>query len=206
MKKIRRTFLVASLVGVVAGAAVAAPAFASPVWKFSGSELKGTETIVGAAEESSMTMSGLTTTCQHFLYNMKITNSDGAGTGEIDELPLYECHTNSSVCTVASAEAEKLPWATHLTEVADKQYLVIEGVHVNVLYGGEDCALDGSLIPVKGTAGGLVSNTSETATFDKASFEATKTKLSVGSEAVEWNGVFPTEAFEWHREQALEVS
>jgi hypothetical protein len=207
MSKIRRIFARASFVALLVSAvAAASAAAATPVWEFSGSELKGTETAVGAAFESGLTMSGLTTTCQHFLYNMKIYNSGGAGKGEITELPLYECHTSAPVCTVESISAEKFPWSVSLKEVASKPYIVIEGVRVNILYGGELCALDGTLVPLKGSAGGLIENSKQTATFNKASFEATKTKLEVGGKAVEWNGVFPTEAFEWNREKALEAS
>ncbi len=206
MRPITRIFGRASLAAVVATMALAGTALASPAWRFNGSELTGSETAVGAATESGMTMAGLTTTCQHFLYNMQISNSGGTGQGEITQLPLYECATNTSVCTVESITAEELPWATHLTAVAGGDYLVIEKVHVNVLYGGEQCALDGTLVPVTGSAGGSIDNATESATFDEASFAATGTELKVGSEPVEWTGVFPTEAFEWHRDQPLEVS
>jgi hypothetical protein len=206
MSTIKRIFARASFVALLVSLAAAASASAAPVWEFSGSELKATEKAVGAAFESGLTMSGLTTTCTHFLYNLSIYNSGGAGEGEVSELPLYECHTSTAACTVESIESEKFPWAVHLTEAATKPYIVIEKVAVNILYGGKTCALKGTLVPVRGSAGGLIENSKQTATFNKASFEATKTKLVVGEQAVEWNGVFPTEAFEWNREKALEVS
>jgi hypothetical protein len=198
------TRLALALVAVVAMSSVAtAVASASPIWKFNGTELSGNETIVGAAISSSLAIPGATTTCEHFLYNMKIKNSGGAGKGEITEVPLYECSTSSKVCTVTSVTAEKLPWPTHLATVASKDYLEVEGVYVTIVYAGEACALSGR-VRVTGTAGGLIENTAQTATFDKATFEATGTSLKVGSGSVEWNGLFPTEGFETHREQALE--
>ncbi len=62
------------------------------------------------------------------------------------------------------------------------------------------------MVAVTGTAGGLLDNTTETATFDAASFSATGAKLTALSTSIEWKGMFPTEAFEWHRGQALTVS
>ncbi|HVR05225.1 MAG TPA: hypothetical protein VMS02_04235, partial [Solirubrobacteraceae bacterium] len=107
----------------------AASASASPAWLFNGTELSGSETILGAATSSSMTVPGATTTCEHFLYNMKISNSGGKGKGEITELPLFECSTNTT-CSVQSVEAEHLPWPTHLSTVGGKNYLIVEKVDV----------------------------------------------------------------------------
>jgi hypothetical protein len=188
----------------LASASLAAAASAAPIWKFNGTELTGNETIVGAAISSKLTVPGATTECEHFLYNMKIKNSAGTGTGEITELPLFECKASGS-CTVESIAAEKLPWPTHLVTIAGKgDYLIVEGVKVGIKYAGALCALSGTLTIVKGTAGGLIENSAQTATFNKASFEATGTSLKVGSTSVEWTGVFPTEGFEVHREQLLE--
>jgi hypothetical protein len=199
-----RRFAVLAVLAVVAlaSASMAAAAGASPVWKFNGTELSGSETIVGAAISSKLTIPGATTECEHFLYNMKIKNSEG-GKGEITELPLFECKA-SGTCTVESIAAEKLPWPTHLATFGGKDYLIVEGARVGIKYAGELCALSGTLTVVKGTAGGLIENSAQTATFNKATFEATGTKLLVGSSSVEWNGLFPTEGFEVHREQALE--
>ena len=102
--------------------------------------------------------------------------------------------------------AEKLPWPSKLTTVSTTPYIIIEGVKVGILYSGEECAVNGILVAVTGTAGGLINNTTETATFDKSSFAATGTALKALSSTIEWNGVFPTEAFQWHREQALSAS
>jgi hypothetical protein len=186
-------------------AVTAASASASPAWRFNGTELSGTETIVGAAIESSLTIPGMTTTCNHFLYRLNISNSGGTGKGEVTELPLFECHTNTK-CTVGAIQAEKLPWPAHLTTVAGKNYIVIENIRVGILYGGAGCAVAELTVPITGSAGGLVENSTETATFSPTTFSATGTSLKFGSNKVEWNGLFPTEAFQWHREQALSVS
>jgi hypothetical protein len=203
MKPRRSILLLASVVALVLGAAATANA-ANPPWKFNTTELTGKETIVGAAISSSMTIPGATTECKHFLYNMKITNTPEKGTGEITEVPLFECTTNTKTCTVEAIEAEKLPWPTHLKTIGSHDYIIIEGVKVGITYAGELCALSGSLIIVKGTAGGLVENENQTATFNKETFTTTGTQLKTGSTPVEWNGVFTTEAFESHREQKLE--
>lgn len=203
--KRRLNILRGALVALVLSAVLAGTANAAPAWRFNGTELSGSEKVVGAAVESYLTIPGLTTTCNHFLYGLNISNSGGTGSGEITELPLFECHTNG-VCTVTAIEAEKLPWKAHLTAVAGKNYIVIEGVRVSIEYGGAGCAVAETVVPVTGTAGGLLENSTETATFNATTFSATGTALKFGSNAVTWVGLFPTEAFQWHREQALTVS
>jgi hypothetical protein len=200
MKPKRSIFLLACVVALVLGAT--ATASAAPAWKFNGTELTAPETVVGAAISSSMTIPGTTTTCAHFLYNMKISDSAGKGKGEITELPLFECSTNT-VCTVSAIEAEKLPWPTHLTTVGTSDYIIIEGVKVFIEYGGKTCAIAGE-VEVKGSAGGIIENGSEKATFNPTTFTATGTALKEGATNVEWRGEFPTEGFEKHREQHLE--
>lgn len=198
---VRGVFLALALSAVFSASASAAPA-----WNFAGKALEGKETILGAAIDSSMTIPGLTTKCENFLYQLTIQNEAGTGKGEVTELPLYNCSTNSKYCTVKTIGAETLPWAAHLTKVEPSNYIVIEGVKVSILYAGALCALGGTTAKVTGSAGGLVDNATETATFNSSSFKATKTELKALGGAIEWNGVFPTEAFEWHREQALTVS
>jgi hypothetical protein len=198
--------LAALAVLAVSATATATASAANSAWKFNGAELSGTETIVGAATSSSLTIPGVTTTCKHFLYELSISNNAGAGKGEVKELPLYECTTNTKTCTVESIEAKTLPWPSHLVIVGSNRYIIIENVSVNIVYGGSKCALGGTIIKLKGTAGGLISNSAQTATFNAETFTATGTSLKVGSQAVEWNGVFPTEAFEAHRGQTLEAS
>lgn len=206
MRTKRMRVIVGGLLSVLALSAVfAASSSAAPAWKFNGTALTGKEDLLGAAVSSSMTIPGLTTTCEHFLYNMTIENSGGTGKGTLNEMPVYECHTSSPFCTVEAVAAQKLPWPAKLETIASKNYLFIEGVNVNILYGGELCALGETEVPVTGTAGGLLDNTAETATFNASTFTATGAKLKVGGSSIEWNGVFPSEGFEWHREQAISV-
>ena len=95
-------------------AAFAASAGAAPAWKFNGKALEGTETILGGAEKSGLTMWGFTTTCDNFLYEVEIKNEAGTGKGNITSLPLFGCYTNS-ICTVEAIEAESFPWPSELT-------------------------------------------------------------------------------------------
>jgi hypothetical protein len=206
MKLRKSILLLASVAVLIVSATAAATASASPAWKFNGTELTGKETIVGAAISSKLTIPGVTTECKHFLYNMKVSNTGGKGTGEITELPLFECTTQTKTCSVASIEAKKLPWPTHLVTVAGKNYIFVEKVEVEIVYAGELCAFAESPVIVKGTAGGVVENSTQTAEFNKTTFTATGASLKVGATSVEWNGLFPTEGFEAHREQAVEVA
>jgi hypothetical protein len=186
-------------------AVFAASAGAAPAWKFNGEELKSTETALGGAQKSGLGMWGMTTTCDNFLYEVDIWNSAGTGKGNIWDLPLYNCYTNST-CTVEAIEAESFPWPVNLTTVSGSNYLVVKGVDVWILYGGWFCPLWGVWANVTGSAGGIVSNATESATFSPTTFKATGTNLEALGESVEWNGFFPTEAFQWHRGQALSAS
>jgi hypothetical protein len=206
-RKAISTFLGAALAALaILSAVFAASAGAAPAWKFEGKSLEGTETILGAAFESSMTIPGLTTKCENFLYKLTIKNEAGTGKGEVTEVPLFNCTTNSKACSVKTIAAEKLPWPAKLVTVSTSNYIVIEGVKVAILYAGAECVLNGTLVTVTGSAGGVIDNVAETATFNSATLTATGTMLKALGQKIEWNGVFPTEAFEWHREQALSVS
>jgi hypothetical protein len=205
-KSILRRGVFAAMVAALASMALAASASAAPAWKFAGESLTGSETILGGAIESSMTIPGLTTKCENFLYKLTISNKEGTGEGSVTEVPLYNCTTNSKYCTVKTIAAEALPWAAKLKTISASNYIIIEGVLVAIVYAGELCAVKGTLVKVTGTAGGIVSNETETATFNSTTFTATGTELKALGTKIEWNGVFPTEAFEWHREQALTVS
>lgn len=189
----------------ILSAVFAASAGAAPAWKFEGKSLEGTETILGAAIDSSMTIPGLTTKCEDFLYKLTIKNEAGTGKGEVTEVPLFNC-TASEVCTVKAIAAEALPWPAKLTTVSTSNYIVIEGVKVSILYAGTKCVLGGTKVLVTGSAGGLIDNPTETATFNATTLTATGTSLKALGQKIEWNGLFPTEAFEWHREQALSAS
>jgi hypothetical protein len=187
-------------------AMLATSASAAPAWKFESKSLEGTEVVLGGAIESALTVPGLTTKCEDFLYKLTAENVSGTGKGSLTEMPLYNCTANSTACSVAKIGAEKLPWASKLTTVSTTPYIIIEGVKVGILYAGEECVLGETLVTVTGSAGGSIDNTTETATFNKTTLSASGTELKALSQKIEWNGLFPTEAFQWHREQALSVS
>src|SRR3954471_2823165 len=151
----------------------ATSASAAPAWKFETKSLEGTEVILGGALSSSLTIPGLTTKCENFLYKVTIKNEAGTGKGEVTEVPLYNCTTDSPVCAVEKIGAEKLPWLSKLTTVSTNPYIIIEGVKVGIRYSGAECAVSETLVTVSGTAGGLINNTTETATFNASSFAAT---------------------------------
>jgi hypothetical protein len=203
--KTTRTFLRGILAALMLSAVFAGSASAAPAWKFNGEELKSPEKIVGAAEKSGLTIPGMTTTCENFLYTIVVSNKSGTGEGSITELPLYNCTTNTK-CTVTSITAEKLPWAANLSTLSSKNYIIIKGIKVSILYGGKLCVVNGVTAELEGSAGGWLDNTTESATFSPTTFTTTGTELKMLGNKVEWNGFFPTEAFEWHREQALSVS
>jgi hypothetical protein len=206
MKPIRNILLLATVAALLVSAVAAGTASAS-VWKFNGTELGAgvNETVVGAAISSSMTIPGVTTECKHFLYNSKVKDSGGAGSGEITELPLYECTTNTTSCSVESIEAKKLPWPLHLATFGGKDYVVIEKVEVEIHYAGALCAFSETPVIVKGSAGGVVENSAQTVTFNKTTLEASGTSLKVGATSIEWNGVFTAEPFESRREELIEA-
>jgi hypothetical protein len=203
----KKTALGAALaVLAVLCAALATSASAAPAWKFESKSLEGSEVILGGAIESSMTIPGLTTKCENFLYKLTIENASGTGKGSLTEMPLYNCTTNSKACSVGTIGAEKLPWASHLSTIGTTPYIIIEGVKVGIYYLGEECVLDEVLVTVTGSAGGSIDNSKETATFNASTLSASKTELKALASKIEWNGVFPTEGFQWHREQAISVS
>jgi hypothetical protein len=213
MQKQKRTALLARtrvalgglLAALMLSAVFASSAGAAPAWRFNGAELKGTETILGGAQKSGLTAWGFTTTCDNFLYKVEISNSGGTGKGNVTELPLFNCYT-SSTCTVEAIEAEAFPWPAELVTTGGNNYMKVKGVNVWILYGGWFCPLWGVWAHVTGTAGGLLSNATESATFSPSSFTATGSKLEALGSGVEWNGFFPAEAFTTHREESLTVS
>lgn len=197
----------ALLAGVLAVLALsvlgAASASASPAWLFEGAKLEGAETVAGDAVLGSFTFPGLTTTCKKTHYEMVISNNLGTGKASVNSLAFTTCATSSSFCTVEAMEAEALPWAGKLmVGKGGGNYLVVEGVKISILYGGALCALGETWVTIKGSAGALYENPTETFTFSPASFAATGTKLSAN---VEWNAAFTTEATEFHAGEALTV-
>lgn len=200
-----RIFFGSLLAALMLSAGFAGSALAGPAWRFNGEELKTTETILGGAEKSGLTAWGMTTTCDNFLYQVEIWNEGGTGKGNVNELPLFNCYTNTT-CTVAAIEAESFPWPAELTTVSSSNYMKVKGVDVWILYGGWFCPLWGVWAHVTGSAGGLINNETESATFSSSSFKATGSELKALGASVEWNGFFPAEAFEWHREESLTAS
>ncbi len=200
-----RALLAGLLAALALCGVLAAGASAAPAWRFGGAELKGTETLLGGAEKSGLSMWGMTTTCDNFLYQVSIWNTGGTGEGNVTDLPLFNCYTNTT-CTVEAIEAESFPWPAKLSTVSSSNYLTVKGVDVWILYGGWFCPVWGWWVNVTGSAGGLLSNATESATFSPSSFKATGTTLEAFGEPVEWNGFFPSEGFGWNREAALSVS
>lgn len=200
-----RVFLGTMLAALVLSAMFAGSALAGPAWKFNGSEFEGKETIIGGAQESGLSAWGMTTTCANFLYEVEIWDEGGNGKGNVNDLPLFNCYTDST-CTVEAIESEEFPWPVELATVSGSNYMKVKGVSVWILYGGWFCPLWGVWAHVTGSAGGLLNNETESATFSSSSFKATGTELRALGSSVEWNGFFPAEAFEWHREESLTVS
>jgi hypothetical protein len=200
-----RAFLLTTS-AILALAAFSAAAAASPAWQFEGKELTGSETIVGNAILSSMTVPGLTTSCKKMHYEMTISNSAGVGKGELSAFSSKTCFTSSKTCTVKSFTAEKLPWATRLITVGASNYVVVEGIKIAILYAGEECALGGTVVAVTGSVGGLYDNVSETFAFNAANSTATKTTLKALGATIEWQGTFTTEATGAHSGEALTIS
>ncbi len=204
--KSTRIFLGGLLTALMLSAVFAGTAAATgPQWKFNEKVLSGEETILGGAEKSSLEIEGIITTCDNFLYEIEIKNSGGTGSGKVTDLPLFNCYTDG-VCTVEAITPTGFPWSAGLETISSKNYIKISGVHVSIVYGDPECALFETEVEVTGNAGGLLDNTTESATFNSASFAATKTQLSVFGTPVKWEGFFPAEAFEVHRQEKLTVS
>jgi len=201
----RKMILLSAVLVVLALGAVESSTAGASEWHFGGTTLPEftEETVVGAAFSSSLKSGGASTTCEHFLYNMEVWNWFGFGEGVVNELPLYGCTTTAPNCTVSAIEAEELPWSAYPETFAGKQYLILEGIKVKIVYSGASCTL--GTVHVTGTAGGLINNSNSTATFSKTSFEATGTSLKIGATPVEWVGEFPMEAFKASREKAVEA-
>ena len=205
MQPSRKIPLLVLLVVISLSALTASAASASPGWKFNGTQLVGTESLLGAAHAPKLTIPGATVRCGYDLLYMSISNTVALGDGEVTNLPQYGCSARGSSCRVESIEAEKLPWSVHTTAIAGKNYVVIEGVRIGIEFSGELCALAGTRVIVKGNAGGIFDNTTSTLTFNSASFTATGTSLKVGSTAIEWTAEFPLEALGAHSGESLEV-
>lgn len=203
MPRLVRPAVLALLSGLVAGAVFAAGAAATPVWKFEGGELKGSESIAGVATESPMSIPGLTTTCD-FSYGMTVFNTAGKAAGSVNEMALENCVTDSGVCAVEEAAAGKLPWAVNSALISSTGYLLFTGIKFTVVYVGGSCALEGVEATFVGSAGSEYDNTSGTFAFDPAIFTTTGTDIKGLGTLVLWNALFTTEALGPHKGQTLE--
>ena len=205
-RKPLKIFALSAIVALFCTAAFAAGAEASPAWKFNSKALEGEETIVLHDLESSFTIvGGLTTKCNPFVLGMTIWNSSGTGQGDVEAVPLTNCSTNSKSCTVSSIEAKSLSWPAKLKTVSSSNYLLIEGIKLAVVYGGEECVLGEIEIVITGTAGGLIDNATESVTFNAGSFSATGTEMQALGQPVSWFGTFTMIATGAHMGQMISV-
>jgi len=197
-----RSFALGMITALLWVVAPASGAEATPLWHINGKVLEEPEAALGHATESSLAIPGLTTSCKPFVYKMTIFGSGGS----VSSLPLSNCFTNSNACTVASIEAQKLPWSAKLVTVGTSNYLVIENFNLAILYAGEECALGETTATVTGTAGGLYDDVTESVTFNATTFKATKTQLKALGSSVEWTGVFTMLTTGLHIGASLTVS
>jgi hypothetical protein len=186
-------------------ASFATGAEASPAWFFNGAPLEGSETTLNHAGESSLAIPGLATTCEPFVFQATISNTAGTGKASITKVPLSNCFTSVEQCTVGTIKAEKLPWSSHLATIGGNDYLIVEGVRIDVVYEGAECVLGETLVTFTGSAGGLIDNATESVTFSASSFLVTKTAMKALGSAVEWTGTFTMIATGLHVGQSLEV-
>lgn len=197
--------LLAVLASVTFSALGAASAYGA-VWKFNGVALSGVETVEGLAVASHFTVPGATTTCVRISLPMQISNSGGKGAGIVTAPEFAGCHAPPS-CTVESVEAEKLPWPVTAVDLAAKQYVIVEGVRIKIVYGAlMGCPYVGKPVTVTGTLGGLYTNSAGTANFNKATYEATGTGLKFGASPIEWVSEMFVEALGAHSGETLEIS
>lgn len=201
-----KTFVTAlGLIVLLLGTAFASSAGAAPAWRFNGTELTGSEAIVGAATLSSLTIPGLTTTCKKLDYEMTIFNSAGQGRGELKSMGFKTCFTSTEACTVKTIKADKLSWPVHLVTKGSGNYVVIEGIKISIAYAGAECALGETTVAVTGSVAGLYDNTSETFALNGTNSEAAEVELRALGTRIAWNGVFTTEATGIHSGESLTV-
>jgi hypothetical protein len=202
-----RRLLAGALAALLLAAAFASGAGAEPRWLFEGDLLHKdqVETVEGDAVLGSLSLSGgITVVCKKTHYVMGIVNIGTAGLAAVESLTFATC-TATNPCTVKAVTGEKFPWDGELMATAGAEYLALENVRVSILFAGEECTLGGTLVTIKGTAGALYENPTETFAFSPASFSATATKLSEPAGLVWWNAAFTTEATGPHAGETLTV-
>jgi hypothetical protein len=175
---------------LAAGGVFASSGSASPLWLVNGSSsFSSGEIATGTASNAYFEFFGLKTTCSTTKLGLEIGNPGGVGLVEATSLSLLGCSTNT-VCTVEAVEAQGLPWPAHLATVSGGNYVVLEGVEVEILYGNPICVLNETVLPIEGTAGGLFTNAPAKLAFNPASFAATGTELSAFGSGIEWSATF----------------
>lgn len=202
-----RRLLAGVLAALVLGATFANGAGAEPRWLFEGNLLHKdqVETVVGDAVLGSFSLpGGITVLCKKTHYAMGIVNIGAAGLTTVESLTFATCIATNP-CTVIAVTGEKFPWDGELVATAGAEYLVLEDVRISILFAGEECALGGTAVTVKGTAGALYENPTETFSFSPTSFLTTTTKLSEPAGLVWWNAAFTTEATGPHAGETLTV-
>lgn len=203
-----RVFLGAITAMVMACTAFSATANAAPAWYFDGVELKGTETIANGppATVFSIPELELAIFCDPLPLEMTIWNTGGSGLGNVVELPFPSCTTSDEACTVEAAWSESLPWPAKLGAISSKNYLVITGVKIQMVFGGMTCPLYEVEATITGSAGGLVDNATERIKFSPATFKATGTALKMLGQPVNMEANLAMHATGEHSWQLLTVS
>jgi hypothetical protein len=197
---------IASVLALVLAATFSAVNAGAAIWEFNGTTLTGEETVLASASKVTLTIPGLTTTCD-MDYDLTIWNAPaGAGAkASATGLSFSNCHTDSQSCTVAAIQALGLPWVADPTKVSASIYLVIKGVLIDLLYAGEECVLAEVPIEITGSAGGLIDNATESVIFNSSSFKATGTKLSGLKTTIQLQGIFAMQATGAHSGQSIAV-
>lgn len=207
MRKRGALMVIAGVVAALSLSAVmASAAGASPVWRFGGEALSGSETVTATTTASNLTFPGMTTTCEATI-GMTISNAGSAGVASVESMNLSGCHTQFENCSVEEASAPGLPWSGRTQLAGGSSYLVIEGFDNEILYGNELCAVEGLAIPYRGSVGGLFDNSASKLIFNEASAEATGSSLkSIGTTKTGYDAEYEVKATGSHAGQALTLS
>jgi len=186
---------------LIVSAAFASVASASPEWRFEGQPLVGTETVTAEAAESSLELSGLTTTCEA-AAEITISNEEEVGVATVTDLDLSGCVTDG-VCTVDEATVEGLPWSANTTTFGEDSFVVTDDFDMRFLYGNELCAVEGWTFPYTGTAAGVFNNASSTLEYD----ENTGSDITTfGETEATYDADFDVEATGTHKGETLTLS
>jgi hypothetical protein len=201
MRKRKAAFPLASLLAALAVSAAFAATASAATWEFNGKPLVGSETVTAQAAESSLALSGLTTTCEA-TAEMTISNSGGTGAATVTDVDLSGCFTDG-VCTIDDADAEGLPWSAGTTTFGGKSFVVTDDFDMRFLYGNELCAIEGWTLAYTGTAAGVFNNGTSTLEFDATTGSNITT---IGKTKATYEADFEVEATGAHVGQTLTLS